>query len=253
MSAPSTSPPRRIRADLLLVERGCAPSRERARALILAGEVLADDRPVEKAGTLLFANVALRLRHAPMPYVSRGGVKLAHAISMFGIQVVGRVALDVGASTGGFSDCLLQAGASRIYAVDVGHGQLAWKIASDPRVVAMDRTNIRTMPPDRIPEPCDMAVVDVSFISLRLVLPRLSTLVRPGSPVIALCKPQFEVGRSRVGKGGIVRDEAARQSALASVKDAARAVGFAVLADTPSPITGADGNIEFLLHLSSGT
>jgi 23S rRNA (cytidine1920-2'-O)/16S rRNA (cytidine1409-2'-O)-methyltransferase len=240
---------RRVRADLLLVERGLASSRERARALILAGAALADDRPVTKAGELVPTGAILRLRGDPMPFVSRGGVKLRHALDTFAIDPTDLVAVDVGASTGGFSDCLLQAGAARIYAIDVGHGQLAWKVASDARVVAIDRTNIRTMPPDRIPEPCDIGVVDVSFISLRLVLARLPALLRPGAPVVALVKPQFEVGRGNVGKGGIVRDEAARAAALESVKEVARAVGFAVLADTPSPITGADGNVEFLLHL----
>lgn len=240
---------RRLRADLLLLERGLAPSRERARALILAGEVLADDRPVTKAGELVAASATMRLRGEPMPFVSRGGLKLRHALDTFAIDPTGLVAVDVGASTGGFSDCLLQAGAARIYAIDVGHGQLAWKVASDARVVAIDRTNIRTMPPERVPEPCDLGVIDVSFISLRLVLARLPALLHPGAPVVALVKPQFEVGRGKVGKGGIVRDEAARAAALDAVKDAARAVGFEVLADTPSPITGADGNVEFLLHL----
>ncbi len=240
---------RRLRADLLLLERGLAPSRERARALILAGEVLADDRPVTKAGELVAASATMRLRGEPMPFVSRGGLKLRHALDTFAIDPTGLVAVDVGASTGGFSDCLLQAGAARIYAIDVGHGQLAWKVASDARVVGIDRTNIRTMPPERVPEPCDLGVIDVSFISLRLVLARLPALLHPGAPVVALVKPQFEVGRGKVGKGGIVRDEAARAAALDAVKDAARAVGFEVLADTPSPITGADGNVEFLLHL----
>jgi 23S rRNA (cytidine1920-2'-O)/16S rRNA (cytidine1409-2'-O)-methyltransferase len=242
-------PGRRVRADLALVAQGLAPSREKARALILAGEVLAGDRPIDKAGDLVPADAPLRLRNDPMPFVSRGGLKLAHALSTFGIDARGAVAVDVGASTGGFTDCLLQAGAARVYCVDVGHGQLDWKVASDPRVVVIDRTNIRLMPPERLPERCDLAVIDVSFISLRLVLPRLPPLLKPRAPVVALVKPQFEVGRENVGKGGIVRDEAARRQALADVAAAARDLGFSVVADTCSPITGGHGNVEFLLHL----
>jgi len=239
----------RVRADLALVEQGLAPSRERARALILAGEVLEGDRPVGKAGELVGPGAGLRLRSEPMPYVSRGGLKLAHALAVFGIDVRGKVAVDVGASTGGFTDCLLQAGAARVTCVDVGHGQLAWKIASDPRITVLDRTNIRHL--EGLSAPCDLAVVDVSFISLRLVLPALPRLLIPGSPVVALVKPQFEVGRGRVGKGGIVRDEAARLAALAAVADAARALGFSVHGETRSPITGGKGNVEFLLYLSA--
>jgi 23S rRNA (cytidine1920-2'-O)/16S rRNA (cytidine1409-2'-O)-methyltransferase len=184
-----------------------------------------------------------------MPYVSRGGLKLAHALDVFGVDVAGAVAVDIGASTGGFTDCLLQRGASRVYCVDVGHGQLDWKIASDPRVVVIDRTNIRHMPAERIPEPCTLVVIDVSFISLRLVLPLLPPLLVPGAPVVPLVKPQFEVGRDKIGKGGIVRDEADRRQAVADVAEAARALGFAVVGETTSPITGGKGNVEFLLHL----
>jgi 23S rRNA (cytidine1920-2'-O)/16S rRNA (cytidine1409-2'-O)-methyltransferase len=184
-----------------------------------------------------------------MPYVSRGGVKLAHALATFNIDVAGRVALDVGASTGGFTDCLLQAGAARVYCVDVGHGQLAWKIASDRRVTVIDRTNIRLAPPDLLPESVDLIVADVSFISLRLVLPALIPLAVADAPVVVLVKPQFEVGRAGVGKGGIVRDETARAQALADIAAAAAALGYAVVGDTVSPITGGKGNVEFLLHL----
>jgi 23S rRNA (cytidine1920-2'-O)/16S rRNA (cytidine1409-2'-O)-methyltransferase len=240
---------KRVRADLALVAQGLASSRERARALILAGEVLAGDRPVDKAGDLIPSDAPLRLRHAPMPYVSRGGLKLAHALATFGIEVTGRVALDVGASTGGFTDCLLQAGAARVYCVDVGYGQLDVRLANDPRVVVRDRTNIRNASSDLLPEVPTIAVIDVSFISLNLVLPAVALLVAPGSPVVALVKPQFEVGRARIGKGGIVRDPAARLDALAGVGNAARTLKYEVLADTPSPITGGKGNIEFLLHL----
>jgi 23S rRNA (cytidine1920-2'-O)/16S rRNA (cytidine1409-2'-O)-methyltransferase len=240
---------KRLRADIALVEQGLAPSREKARALILAGEVLAGDRPIAKAGDLVDAGAELRLRSAPMPYVSRGGVKLAHALDTFAIDVAGLTALDVGASTGGFTDCLLQRGAARVYCVDVGHAQLAWKVASDPRVRVLDGVNIRLAPPDLLPEPADIVVIDVSFISLRLVLPALPPLARPGAPVVALVKPQFEVGRADVGKGGIVRDEAARARALAEVRAAAAALGYEVRGDTVSPITGGKGNVEYLLSL----
>jgi 23S rRNA (cytidine1920-2'-O)/16S rRNA (cytidine1409-2'-O)-methyltransferase len=184
-----------------------------------------------------------------MPYVSRGGVKLAHALDVFGIDPRGCVALDVGASTGGFTDCLLQRGAVRVYCVDVGYGQLHAALARDPRVMVFDRTNIRVAPPDLLPEKADLVVVDVSFISLRLVLPALPPFARAAAPVVALVKPQFEVGRARVGKGGIVRDEAARADALADVAAAARGLGYEVVGHTVSPITGGKGNVELLLHL----
>ncbi len=241
--------PGKVRADVAVVEQGLAPSRERARALILAGEVLQGDRPIAKAGDVVAPDVPLRLRSEPMPYVSRGGLKLAHALATFAVDARGLTALDVGASTGGFTDCLLQAGAARVFCVDVGQGQLDWKVASDPRVVVLDRTNARHLTADSLPQRCDLAVVDVSFISLRLILPVLPPLLRPAAPVIPLVKPQFEVGRGRVGKGGIVRDEAARAEALAGVAQAARELGFTVLGQTTSPITGGKGNVEFLLHL----
>ncbi len=247
---PPPRPPR-VRADLHLVALGLAPSREKARALILAGEVLDGDVPISKAGDLVESTATLRLRKGAMPYVSRGGLKLAHALTTFGLDVTGRVALDVGASTGGFSDCLLQAGVARIYAVDVGHGQLAWKVASDARVHVIDRTNIRHMRPDALPEPCNLVVIDVSFISLRLVLPALPPLLHPGSPVVALVKPQFEVGRAHIGSGGIVRDEVARGRALTDIAAAARELGYTVTGETTSPITGGKGNVEFLLGLES--
>jgi 23S rRNA (cytidine1920-2'-O)/16S rRNA (cytidine1409-2'-O)-methyltransferase len=239
----------RMRVDVVLVEQGLAPSRQRAQALILAGEVLEGDRPVAKAGELVEPRAPLRLRNQPMPYVSRGGLKLAHALASFGIDVRGAVALDVGASTGGFTDCLLQAGAARVFCVDVGQGQLDWKIASDSRVVVLDRTNARYLGRQMLPELCDVAVVDVSFISLRLVLPALPAVLRPGARVVALVKPQFEVGRERVGKGGIVRDAEARAGAVAGVAQVARELGFTVAGETPSPITGARGNVELLLYL----
>jgi 23S rRNA (cytidine1920-2'-O)/16S rRNA (cytidine1409-2'-O)-methyltransferase len=241
--------PARVRADLALVEQGLAPSREKARALILAGEVLVGDRPIDKAGDLVEATAELRLRSAPMPYVSRGGLKLAHALDVFGVDPRGRVALDVGASTGGFTDCLLQRGAARVHCVDVGHGQLDWKIASDARVRVHDRVNIRTMDPGVVGERAELVVIDVSFISLRLVLPALPPFAQPGAPIVALVKPQFEVGRANIGKGGIVRDDVARAQSLVDVRAAAEALGYAALGDTTSPITGGKGNIEYLLHL----
>ncbi len=249
---PAGTPPptrKRVRADVALVAQGLAPTGERARALILAGEVLDGDSPVAKAGDLVAPDAALRLRSQPLAFASRGGLKLAHALLTFGIDVRGLVAVDVGASTGGFTDCLLQGGAVRVYCVDVGHGQLDWKLASDGRVVVIDRTNIRLMPPERIPERCDLAVVDVSFISLRLVLPALPALLKPRAPVVALVKPQFEVDRANVGAGGIVRDQAARAQSLVDVAAAARALGYTVVGDTQSPITGGKGNVEFLIHL----
>jgi 23S rRNA (cytidine1920-2'-O)/16S rRNA (cytidine1409-2'-O)-methyltransferase len=249
-SGSKSGPAGKVRADLAVVEQGLAASREKARALILAGEVLAaGDRVVDKAGELVAAGEELRLRSAPMPFVSRGGVKLAHALDVFGVDPRGLVALDVGASTGGFSDCLLQRGVARVYCVDVGQGQLAWKVASDPRVRVLDRVNIRLAPPDLLPERVDLVVVDVSFISLRLVLPALRALVKPAAPVLTLVKPQFEVGRAHVGKGGIVRDEAARARALDEVRAAAVDLGYEARADTVSPITGGKGNVELLLHL----
>jgi 23S rRNA (cytidine1920-2'-O)/16S rRNA (cytidine1409-2'-O)-methyltransferase len=241
--------PSKVRADVAVFEQGLASSRERARALILAGQILCGDKPVDKAGDQLPAGAVLRMRGEPMPYVSRGGLKLAHALDTFKVDVAGAVAVDVGASTGGFTDCLLQRGASRVYCIDVGHGQLDWKIASDSRVVVIDRTNIRHMPPERVPERCTLAVTDVSFISLRLVLPALPALLVPGAPAVVLVKPQFEVGREKVGKGGIVRDDNDRRQAVADVAAAAQALGFTVVGETTSPITGGKGNVEFLLHL----
>jgi 23S rRNA (cytidine1920-2'-O)/16S rRNA (cytidine1409-2'-O)-methyltransferase len=245
------TPPRptKLRADVAVFEQGLAPSRERAQALILAGQILCGDRPVQKAGEVLPPGAVLRMRGEPMPFVSRGGLKLVHALDVFHVDAKDAVAVDVGASTGGFTDCLLQRGARRVYCIDVGHGQLDWKIASDSRVVVIDRTNIRHMPPERIPERCTLAVADVSFISLRLVLPAFPALLVPGSSAIVLVKPQFEVGREKVGKGGIIRDEADRRQAIVDVAAAAREVGFEVLGETTSPITGGKGNVEFLLHL----
>jgi 23S rRNA (cytidine1920-2'-O)/16S rRNA (cytidine1409-2'-O)-methyltransferase len=240
----------KVRLDKLLVDRGLSDSRTRAQALILAGEVVVGDHAVSKPGTLVDADAPVRLKGGSInPYVSRGGLKLRAALDAFPIAVAGATCLDVGASTGGFTDCLLQAGATRVYALDVGYGQLAWKLANDPRVVVMDRQNIRKLEPGQIPEPIDLAVADCSFVSLTKVLPHLLALLRPGADVVALVKPQFEVGREQVGKGGIVRDEQARAAALTTVEAAARELGFEVRGRVESPIPGREGNREWLLWL----
>jgi 23S rRNA (cytidine1920-2'-O)/16S rRNA (cytidine1409-2'-O)-methyltransferase len=240
----------RVRLDRLLLERGLVDSRERARRLIMAGLVLVDDRPVTKPGTALPGDAAIRLRTPESRYVSRGGEKLAGALDAFGLDVQGLVALDVGASTGGFTDCLLQRGARRVIAVDVGYGQLAWQLRQDPRVTVIERTNARTLTPTVLPDTPDLAVVDVSFISLRLVLPAvLACLCRPGT-IVALVKPQFEVGRDHVGKGGVVRDPTLRAAAVTSVRNAAEALGLQVRGEADSILPGPKGNREVFLWLT---
>lgn len=238
------------RLDRLLVERGLCDSRTRAQALILAGEVVVGDHAVNKPGTLVDADAPLRLKSDPNPYVSRGGLKLRAALEHFAFDVTGLVCMDVGASTGGFTDCLLQAGAARVYAIDVGYGQLAWKLANDARVVVLDRQNIRELRREQIPEPIDVVVADCSFISLTKVLPHLPPFLRAGASVIALVKPQFEVGREHVGKGGIVRDEQLREAARVQVEAHARTLGFVVGGHVESPIAGREGNREWLIWLT---
>jgi 23S rRNA (cytidine1920-2'-O)/16S rRNA (cytidine1409-2'-O)-methyltransferase len=230
-----------------LVERGLAASREQARARILAGDVLVDGQVAAKPGVLVADAAALEVRAAPT-FVSRGGEKLAHALARFGIQVAGRVALDAGASTGGFTDCLLQRGARRVYAVDVGYGQLDWRLRQDPRVVVMERTNLRQLA--ALPEPIDLATLDLSFISLRLVLEAVRQLLQPAGEVVALVKPQFEAGRGQVGRGGVVRDPAIHRAVLDEVLGWAQAHGFGVRGLTASPLRGPAGNVEFLAHLA---
>ncbi len=237
------------RLDKLMVERGLAPSREKAQALIMAGQVVVGDHAVTKAGQQVIEDAAIRIKGDVLPYVSRGGLKLKKALDQFGIDVTGMVAIDVGASTGGFTDCLLQAGAVKVFAVDVGYGQLAWKLQQDPRVVSMEKTNIRHLTPDQLPERPDLAVIDASFISLSKVLPATVALLKAGAFIIALIKPQFEVGRGEVGKGGIVRDPAAHEKAVEGVRQAAGELGLMVRAICDSPILGADGNKEFLILL----
>jgi len=240
------------RIDKLMVQRQLAGSRERARALIMAGRVLVDDCPVDKAGTQVDPMAAIRIKGGDIPYVSRGGLKLARALETFQLTVTGRTAIDVGASTGGFSDCLLQNGAKKVYAVDVGYGQLAWQLREDQRVVNLERTNIRHLGAERLDETPDLAVIDASFISLEKVLPATAALVKPGSDIVALIKPQFEVGKGRVGKGGVVRDPAHHDLVVDKIKRLAEQVGCQVVALCDSPILGPKGNREFLIHLRTG-
>lgn len=238
----------RSRLDQLLHERGYTPSREKARALILAGEVLVNGAMVDKAGAEVDADADIQIQQGP-PYVSRGGLKLEAALGVFSIDPTGRVAADVGASTGGFTDCLLQRGAARVYAIDVGRAQLVWSLRQDPRVVVMERTNARYL--EQLPEPVDLVTIDVSFISLRLILPKVRQWLAPGGQVIALVKPQFEAGREQVGKGGVVRDPRVHRSVLVDVLGWVQENGWRVLGLARSPIKGTAGNIEFLAHLSA--
>ena len=243
----------RERIDRLLVERGLAPTRSRAQALILAGKVIVDGQRIDKAGTLVGRSADVRLRGEDHPYVSRGGVKLAGALDVFaaaGLSVAGRVAMDIGASTGGFTDCLLQRGVVRVHAVDVGYGQLAWKLATDARVVVHDRINIRALQVAAIGEPVDLVVVDCSFIALAKVLPHVPRFLARPADVVALVKPQFELDAGRVGKGGIVRDTADREEALARASTAATDLAFTVKAHCESPIAGATGNLEWFVWLA---
>lgn len=237
------------RADVLVVEQGLAATRARAQALIMAGEVVdrTAERAVYKAGDQLPRHNLLALRHGPLPYVSRGGGKLVAALDHFGVDPAGRDCLDVGASTGGFTDCLLQRGATRVVALDVGHDQLAWSLRQDPRVLVRERCNVRTAADDVVPFSVSLVVVDVSFISLRLVLPALTRWLTPGATLIALVKPQFEVGRADVGKGGIVTCDVARARALACVTERARALQLLPQGTLASPVLGAKGNQEYLL------
>ncbi len=238
----------KVRLDRMLVNRGLAESREKAQAVIFAGLVLVDGQKQDKAGTLVSETADLRLLGRGLPYASRGGLKLEAALNEFSVDVKEKTALDVGASTGGFTDCLLQRGARKVYAVDVGYGQMAWKLRQDPRVVAIERTNIRSMASTCVPESIDIAVIDVSFISLEKTLPPVLNFLRPGSELVALIKPQFEVGRGRVGKGGIVRDATARTAVVDRIAKFAGDCGLQVVGVIPSPITGQDGNIEYLLY-----
>jgi 23S rRNA (cytidine1920-2'-O)/16S rRNA (cytidine1409-2'-O)-methyltransferase len=236
------------RMDLLLLERGLAESREKAQAMILAGEVLADEQKVDKPGHRVPADAAIRLLGVAPKFVSRGGQKLEAALDGFGIDVSGRICADIGASTGGFTDCLLQRGARKVYAVDVGAGQLHWNIRQDKRVVVRERVNARYLTREILPEPLDFACCDVSFISVTLIVPALTPFLRPEGDLVVLVKPQFEVGKGQVGKGGIVRDPALHREAVEKVRASLEQAGFAHSAERESPILGAEGNREFLLH-----
>jgi 23S rRNA (cytidine1920-2'-O)/16S rRNA (cytidine1409-2'-O)-methyltransferase len=238
----------RQRIDRLLVERGLFESRAKAQAAIAAGGVTANEIAVTKPSDEINADAVLRAEPAH-PFVSRGGVKLAAALDAFGIDPAGRVCLDIGASTGGFTDCLLQRDAARVYAIDVGYGQLDAKLRNDPRVVLREKVNARALSRDHIPEPAALAALDLSFISVRLVLPALLPLLSVGAPAVVLVKPQFEAGRAEVGKGGIVRSEAVRERVVREIEDFSRKLGFTILGAIPSPIRGARGNQEFLLGL----
>lgn len=237
----------RSRLDRLLVLRGLAPTRERAQAIILAGGVSVDGRRVDKAGTPVDEAAEIAVAGPPHPFVSRGGIKLAAALDAFGFDAAGATCLDVGASTGGFTDCFLQRGAAKVYAVDVGHGQLDAKLRNDPRVVVREKVNARALSRDHVPEPVGLAAIDVSFISTRLILPSVVPLLESGGALVVLVKPQFEAGRAEVGKGGIVRSGAVRLRVLGQVEDYGRQAGLDPVGSLPSPIRGAHGNEEFLL------
>lgn len=239
----------RMRLDMLLVERGLVESRARAQARIMAGDVFVGEERVDKPGTRVALEAPLEVRGEDNPFVSRGGLKLEHALVAFGLGVSGRVAMDVGASTGGFTDCLLQRGAARVYAVDVGYGQLAWKLRQDARVINLERTNIRQLSAAQVPEPVELLVADCSFISLRLVLPPVLPFLGSGAEAVVLVKPQFEVGKGRVGKGGVVRDEALRQETIAELRGFAAELGFEVVGGVDSAVRGPQGNLEHLLWL----
>lgn len=238
------------RLDLLLTERGYAETRTKAQAIIMAGQVYVEGQKADKPGISYEDNVAIEVRGDVCPYVSRGGLKLEKALRDFGVKPEGYVCSDSGASTGGFTDCLLQQGAKKVFAIDVGYGQLDWKIREDERVVVMERTNIRYVTPEQLGEPLDLSVVDVSFISLKIVLPAIKELLKPTGQVLCLIKPQFEAGRDKVGKKGVVRDPAIHQEVLDDFVALAEQLNFKILGLTFSPVKGPEGNIEFLGHLT---
>lgn len=243
--------PPKTRLDLALVARGITQTRQQARALIMSGKVLVDDCPADKPGIRVTEACTIHLRGAPPPYASRGGLKLEGALQAFGIDPRGWICLDVGASTGGFTDCLLQHGAAAVYAVDVGYGQLAWKLRTDPRVKVIERTNIRFMKPEAIPQPVDLATVDVSFISLKLVIPEIVRFTKPTARIVALVKPQFEVGKGMVGKGGVVRNPKLHTAVVADLADFFQNLGVTVRSVVPSAVRGPKGNVEFFFHLTA--
>ena len=239
---------KRERLDLLLVERRLVDSREEGRRRILAGEVLVNDQAVTKAGNLVDAGAAIRLK-AGSRYVSRGGLKLEKALKEFALEVSGKIVLDVGASTGGFTDCLLAHGAAHVFAVDVGYGQLDWKLRNDARVVVFEKTNIRYLDRSSLPAAPSLATIDASFISLKLILPRVKELLAPCHEIIALIKPQFEVGKGKVGKGGVVRAPEEHARVIGEIQESAAAIGYEIAGVTESPLLGPKGNKEFLIYL----
>ena len=241
------------RLDVLLVKRNLAASREKAKALIMAGVVYVNGQKEDKAGTAFEDTVSIEVRGNTLPYVSRGGLKLEKAMACFGLDLKDRICMDVGASTGGFTDCMLQNGASKVYAVDVGHGQLDWKLRQDERVVCMERTNIRYVTPADIGEPPSFVSIDVSFISLTKVLGPVWELMAPKGQIVCLIKPQFEAGREKVGKKGVVRDKGVHREVIEKVMEFALSLGFSILHLEYSPIKGPEGNIEYLLHLEKGS
>lgn len=238
------------RIDRILVDRDLVASRTRAQARLMAGDVFVDGQRVDKAGTKVPVDARIELKGEELPYVSRGGLKLEAALESFGLPLEGKVAIDVGASTGGFTDCLLQRGVARVYAVDVGYGQLAWKLRQDPRVVVLERENIRHIEAEKIPEACDLAVIDCSFISLELVLPPTLRFLSESADVVALIKPQFEVGRDGLGKGGVVRDEEIRAEAIEGIIATAEKLGLRFVQGLDCPVHGPAGNVEYLAWLS---
>lgn len=238
------------RLDALLTEKGLAETRSKAQAIIMSGQVYVDGRKADKPGAMFEDAAEIEVRGSVCPYVSRGGLKLEKALRDFGVHPEGYVCSDSGASTGGFTDCLLQHGAAKVFAIDVGYGQLAWKVRNDPRVVCMERTNIRNVAPEDLGEPLDLSVVDVSFISLKIVLPVICRLLKPTGQVLCLIKPQFEAGREKVGKKGVVRDPAVHLEVLERFVALAKSLDMTILGLTFSPVKGPEGNIEFLGHLS---
>lgn len=240
------------RLDVLLVNRGMFESRAKAQAAVMAGQVLVNEQKIDKPGTPVAPEVTIRLLGNKLPYVSRGGLKLEKALQIFPISVEGKVVADIGASTGGFTDCALQNGVAKVYAIDVGYGQLAWKLRNDERVVNMERTNVRYLEADSLPEQVDAATIDVAFISLDKILPAVHKILKPEGFVVALIKPQFEAGKENVGKKGVVRDAAVHEQVINNVISFAKSEGFGIAGLDFSPIKGPEGNIEYLLHLTLG-
>ena len=241
--------PGKIRLDLALVQKGLAKSRERARAMIMAGRVMVNRIPADKPGTQVAESAEITLKGGDIPYVSRGGLKLEQALKDLPMDVTGFTCMDIGASTGGFTDCLLQHGASRVYAVDVGYGQLAWSLRQDPRVVVMERTNIRHLPREDVTHALDLVTMDTSFISLTIVVPAAEKFMTPGTRILALIKPQFEAGRERLGKGGVVRDPLVRAEIVGEMELFFRQRGYEVGPVIPSPVPGPKGNVEFIISM----